>query len=492
MAIPAPIVISLSARPWQTSNLSFEVGGILGQIAQLGAAVTPFPFAAFFSGFFNSSGLGATGSDPSLLRYDSNGILTASQVVASTLAALRAEPRKAALDRAGLRPPERLLCKIQCHRAENIYAAATNSYGSGPTANPALLQTLASLAQQQFGTLLIPYYQTNGPTGVVNYTYSRLNSTTYTTDSSTTTPDLTTTTTPTLTTTMTYDLGTSTTGQSNQLQVGRTNMTMAFLETSGGGPGVFTPPPPKGESVTAGFTGPGSNMSAQEGTSGATSTETGTTTAVEGGSSSAEEVGSEKASGSALATQNESIQNYDYVYRVPYFECQAQYARAQISLNDQQFALTMATQNLADLPTVFQNELISIDLNVYQLQIAFLNTILLSPIGGIVTGIYKNPGDAVRAGEPVVRVEDNSQMYLVARLKYRGPIVANSTTVTVSTTLFDAAGSPPPTPLSGKVVAVRGRGDDDQWDVVILCPNYFNLFPIGYQFDYDNTSVSIT
>ena len=67
--------------------------------------------------------------------------------------------------------------------------------------------------------------------------------------------------------------------------------------------------------------------------------------------------------------------------------------------------------------------------------------------------------------------------------------------MSLTTNLFDAGGAS--TALSGSVVAVRGRGDDDQWDLVVQCVNppddSGNLtFPIGYVFDYANTDVTVT
>ena len=61
----------------------------------------------------------------------------------------------------------------------------------------------------------------------------------------------------------------------------------------------------------------------------------------------------------------------------------------------------MYSQKFQNLEQVFQNELNSIDGDVYRLQIAFLSTILMSPINGIVTGVYKNPGEAVRRVNPL-------------------------------------------------------------------------------------------
>jgi hypothetical protein len=199
--------------------------------------------------------------------------------------------------------------------------------------------------------------------------------------------------------------------------------------------------------------------------------------------------------GSSTAAQRETIINYGYTFRFPILENNAQYHRAQISLIDQQFAEFMKGQNLPYLDAVFQNELTSIDSDVYQIQIAFLNTILMSPMAGTITGIYKNPGDAVRPGEPVIRVENNEQILLHATLIYRGPIAVGST-ATVSTALFDPA--TPSVTLTGPVLAVRGTATDDRWEVVIRCNNLDAggkpLLPIGYNFDsaYDGTTVSFS
>ena len=167
-------------------------------------------------------------------------------------------------------------------------------------------------------------------------------------------------------------------------------------------------PPDGGPDVGAGFTGgsyyPSETM--HEGTSGDT----------------AESYGSQSSRSSGSATQKQTIVNTDYGYRVPYLESSAQLERAQISLMDQQFAQFMYGQNLPDLATVFQNELNAIDGNVFRLQVAYLNTILMSPIAGTITGVYKYPGDPVKAGEPVMRVEDNSTIYLLATVVYREPV----------------------------------------------------------------------
>jgi len=120
----------------------------------------------------------------------------------------------------------------------------------------------------------------------------------------------------------------------------------------------------------------------------------------------------------------------------------------------------------------------------------FLNTILISPIRGTVTGIYKNPGDAVKAGEPVIRVENSEVILLVATLIYAARISIGSV-VTVKTGLFDSSTSQL---IIGRVVAARGGSEDNQWEVIVRCDNTSGghpIFPLGYHFDYDDTTVTI-
>lgn len=244
-------------------------------------------------------------------------------------------------------------------------------------------------------------------------------------------------------------------------------------------------PPPAGGTFGYWISG-NAEESLQEGTSGETATQTGTSTATE--------TGTEKSTGDAYAVETEQIINTDYTYRVPFVESQAQGLRAQISLNNEQFALLMATQNLKNLSTTLQTELNSIDLSVYQLQVGLLNTLLLPSISGTVTGIYKYPGDPVRAGEPIIRIENNSQMLLVARLLCPGPINVSTSTMTITTSqLFDSTALAQP--IIGTVIAARGAGDDDLWDVVVQIPNPSPgdpVLPINYNFDYDDTTVTIT
>jgi hypothetical protein len=200
----------------------------------------------------------------------------------------------------------------------------------------------------------------------------------------------------------------------------------------------------------------------------------------------------QESSTTGSATEHQKITNTDYGYRVPSLENAAQYERAQISLIDEKFNQFMGGQNLPFLEAVFTNELTMIDSDVYRTQLAYLNTILMSPIQGTVTGIYKNPGDAVTPGEPVIRVENTDIIFLVATVLFRGRISVGAT-LTVTTALFDSPGGA--TNMKGTIVAARGHQEDDRWEIIAKCNNLDGgkaIFPPGYHFDYDDTTLLIS
>ena len=183
----------------------------------------------------------------------------------------------------------------------------------------------------------------------------------------------------------------------------------------------------------------------------------------------------------------------DYGYRDPGIEAAAQYLRAQISLNDQQFAAFMQGLYVQNLTSVFANQQTATDMDVKGLQVALLKRILVPPMSGTVTRIYKQAGDVLRAGEPVVRVENNSTLLLTGILIYRESLPIG-TIVTVQTSQFS---STTPQNISGTIVVARGHeSGDDRWAVVISCTNPTDangnsILPPNYRFDFDDTTVTV-
>jgi hypothetical protein len=170
---------------------------------------------------------------------------------------------------------------------------------------------------------------------------------------------------------------------------------------------------------------------------------------------------------------------------------QAQARNTQVSVLTQHLSQFLANQNVLHLDTVYGNELKNIDLQIKQLQIAYLNTILLSPISGTVTGIYKNSGDWVSAGEPVIRVENNSSIILVGTVVFPEQISNGMQAKITMTSVFD---SPNAKIISGAIISTRGHPNkDDRWDLHVLCDNSTDpVLPPDYSFDFDNTEIDIS
>jgi multidrug resistance efflux pump len=433
----------LKVRPLQSVDLCFEVDGVLAEqnpkMPMLGLPVTRFDFLSFYGRL----GVEKDGTDPGRLKFDSQAIHDDAGIVASVLFALRAEPSKAGLDKAIAARENSFYQRYKnqaaiIQRMRDIYTA-TNA-----DSKPDRLAKLQAISQSQRDDLDAAY-AADKRTGVIRATTSDL-----------------------------IGAGTNT-GKSD------TSSTGTVVGSS-----------------TNSSTQKSANHADNSGQSGATKT---SSTMDGNATSSTDAAATDKQSTTNTAlststgssTQTQSATNTDYAYRHPRLENDAQYQRAQISLLDEQFSQFMLGQNLPLLDRVFANELRAIDLDVRRLQIAYLNTILMSPIDGVVTGVFKNLGDCVRAGEPVMRVENDAEVFLVGTIICRD-LISIGSKVSVTTQIF---GKPTKLTISGLVVSVRGHdSDDDEWNVLVRCanpnaPGGLKL-PINYNFDYDDTTVTVS
>ncbi len=487
-------VRNLTARAAQAAHLCFEMDGILMQVnAQIGAAVTAFNFPTFYAKLGNTVPGGGRpfgiAPDPSRLQYDSTGINNDPAVQGALLVALRAESAKAVLD-AGVDSRQNSYYRKYANQAAIIAQMQQNYDQSvgGAASKPAMLAQLASVSSMQY-TLLDSAYTADGKTGVVKSTTSALTSDTQSSGSSNTSSNGSSQGNSTGNSSSqgsaSQQAGTNpvTTGQALTLtedfQIGfwnydYTSGTSNFVQyqpSGGGGPAQAV-------SYSTVYPAPTNTSSSGSTTSNGTSNQT--------------SKGVSESRSSGTATQNQTTTNTDYGYRVPFTENQAQYYRAQISLMDQQFSQFLYGQNLGKLDQVFTNELQMIDLGVRRLQIAYLNTLLLSPISGIVTGMFKNVGEYVKAGEPVLRVENPASVYLVGTVICRASVSVGQT-LQVTTQLFESS---PPTTITGSIVAVRGQKSEDEWNIVATCANLDTsgnpILPLNYCFDFDDTTVTIT
>ncbi|MBP6733641.1 MAG: HlyD family secretion protein [Chromatiaceae bacterium] len=431
-------VISVVAHPFQASYLCFEVGGILDQLyVDLGVAAKDIHFEKLCDPLRSSP---VTPGDPSRLQFDAAGIVNLANPFA--MATLRSEMSKAALDTA-INTRQNIYFSKYAESSKVISTIKGFYSRTSPASKPNLLEILNDIAQNQASALQEAYME-DDRTGVVKATSS------------------------------TIETGTRSGGNSLRFS--------NFTQESRALPGQKAAPMPAilpDTSYWADFSQPAPK---------------GTRTRYNRQANSVLTAGYnfDYSPNSGWASGTQSALNVDYEYRTPYLETRARHMRAHISLIDQKFESFMFEQNIPHLEKIFENELASIDNDVYQLQIALLRSFLITPIPGIVTGIYKNPGDAVSAGEPVLRVENNDVVRLVASLVHRGPISVGST-AKVTTTLFGP--SSPATTLSGSVVAARGQGDRDQWEVVVQINNVDgsgnHILPLSYYFDREYTDLAI-
>jgi hypothetical protein len=468
--------VAISVRPFQTAQLCFEGGGLLELLnVELGAQVKAFDFATFYGTL--RAGPTVSG-DTSRLRYNFADIDAA--VAAYALASLRKEARKTALNSAINARQNAFFAKYA--NAPAIVAMMNQFYSSSVAGSkPQRLDELMGLSTTQWNQLQ-KAYSSAGRTGVVTTTNSVLCSDT-----------------------VSYGYSAAG-GIAEQIAFSAGDFPEnAAIPTPTNPPGPWPAPQWPSPCVTSQRDGNANEFLPYPEPPGAPLDTWGLKFTGSGSASATVQKSSsyQTTSNGDRARQSQSIVNTDYGYRFPYNEAAAQYQRAQISLMDQQFAQFMYGQNLPNLAQVFQNELNSIDGNVFRLQIAYLNSILLSPIAGVVTGVYRNPGEAVRAGDTIIRVEDSSTIYLIATVIYRGPIVVGAlppappipnSTVTINTKLFGVSSLA--SPLSGTVVAARGHRDEDKWDLIVKCSNLDgsgnSIFPTGYHFDYDDTQISIS
>jgi hypothetical protein len=432
-------VISMAARPVRASYLGFEIGGILDtREAQLGDPVGGTPYEKLAQLI---RGAGTVAGDPSRLAGDAAGLVTVAQPL--SLATLRNEDRKASLDSA-VNTRQNLYFSKYANAGFVISTIRGHYDKASPASNPNLLDRLSDLANQQL-VQLSEAYREDDRTGVVRSTTSSVDSETSTRGSS--------------------NRG----GKFYQQSVGR--------QVGAGSRLPHVPPIPWEGHPDHTWSGYESRRFTARDTTG---------TAVTTG------VNYEESNNGSTASGRQSASHADYEYRTPYLEAQARALRAQISLANQRFESYMFSQNIPHLEKIFANELASVDNDVYQLQIALLRSFLISPIDGLVTGVYKEPGEAVDAGEPVIRVEDNGVVHLTADLVHIGPVAVGAT-ATVSTTL--AGGGSPATAVSGPVVSARGLDGGNRWEVVIRVSNVggggAHILPLGYAFDPEYTHVAL-
>ena len=166
-----------------------------------------------------------------------------------------------------------------------------------------------------------------------------------------------------------------------------------------------------------------------------------------------------------------------------------------VAVNEEKLRNGVLALKLPHMERILARELESIDLEIRALQVNFAHTYLMPPIDGIVTAIYKDVGESVEPGEPVIRIENDFFVMLFGRIQFKEPLwPGREITVNIGS-VFETTKNQP---LECRIVSVRGHeSDDDEWEVILEAKNPDTgdgrpLLPINYQLDPDTATIWLT
>jgi hypothetical protein len=168
--------------------------------------------------------------------------------------------------------------------------------------------------------------------------------------------------------------------------------------------------------------------------------------------------------------------------------------RLQSDLMQEELSDALYAFRVNNLLDIWQNELKALDLEVQKFQISFIRTFLLPPFPGVITSVYKDVGESVQAGEPVIRIEDNRKLLLVGMINFRGLLRLGDKMTIKTNDLFED--NKILEIKDAEIVSIRGHdSDNDVWDVILQCDNPEDatrqpILPINYNFDRDNVTIT--
>lgn len=173
----------------------------------------------------------------------------------------------------------------------------------------------------------------------------------------------------------------------------------------------------------------------------------------------------------------------------PQLESALDYFREREVLIGQQLARAIGVLSVERVEAVLERELASIEAEVLKAQSRYVSTFVLAPFEGVVTAIYKDVGEHVQAGEPVIRVESDTALLLFGHLLFRGSLRIGQSVQVRSKNIHQSGND---LSVSGRVVSVRGHSaDDDEWEVLIELAAGTQL-PLNFSFDPTDTQVIVS
>ena len=140
-----------------------------------------------------------------------------------------------------------------------------------------------------------------------------------------------------------------------------------------------------------------------------------------------------------------------------------------------------------DIEAMLDSEMSAADSDIRTLQLNFTHTFLMPPVSGVITGIFKDVGETVEPGEPIMRIENDSTVLIVGRIQCRSPLwVGRRVELKLASVFEDDIDKSVP----GKIIVIRGNeSDNDEWDIIIEAENPEvegrRLLPLNYHIDPD-------
>ncbi len=184
-----------------------------------------------------------------------------------------------------------------------------------------------------------------------------------------------------------------------------------------------------------------------------------------------------------LSQETISISENDEL-RNPNIENQMRRQRITVDLMDEILGESLFNLTVPNLSATWANDLKAIDLEVRCLQVQFIETFLTPRLSGTVCAVQKDAGDNVRAGEPVIRIEDDTQILLAGQVKCRAPLRIGQS-CTIETNNVFATNPAVALSLNAPVAAIRGYDSEtDRWNLVLAAQNTGAIrLPLGYEFE---------
>ena len=138
-------------------------------------------------------------------------------------------------------------------------------------------------------------------------------------------------------------------------------------------------------------------------------------------------------------------------------------------------------------------DLRALDQEIRVLQSNYAHTYLVPPIGGIVTSVYKDIGESVEPGEPILRVENDAYVLLVGIIQVRSAIWPGVKITLTAKDIFETGSTKK---VTATIVSVRGHdADNDEWEIVAEAKNPYvtgkPTLPLNYHFDTDTTDIKV-